>query len=160
MVEGAVVEWTAMVRREGLPTAVRTEVVLLPVAMPAQTDTHHHHTDLLRDNHTGHHNRALVGMGGVGGRRRRAMVGLKDLREVDRTVGALEADMGLLVILSHTHGVDILVVVVMVAQGRLKEDMVVTAPRTGTVVVHTVATEVVGHTMELQQVGGVVVGNM
>lgn len=163
---GAVVEWIAVVRTEDLPIVVRTEVVL-PAAMA--TDIHPHRTDNRRDRHTRHHNKALAGMSGMEGRRCKTIVdlgvGLRVLRGVGPTAGVPEADMDPLATLSRTdgEGMAVAVVVAMVVQGPLQGVMVVTVPQMGTVAVHTavvvIAGVVVAHTMELQEVGGVVVGN-
>jgi len=164
---------TAGVDEEDLPIVARMEMVPAPAppaTMATRTGTRCHRTDSQRDSHTRHPNKALVGMGGMGGRRRcRVMVGLevglRDLREVGRTVGVLEADMGSLTILNRTDGegivaavvVVVVVVVIMVVQGVLKGVMVFTVPRMDKVAVRTV---VVAHTMELQEVGDVVVGSV
>jgi len=163
---------TAVLGEEDLPIVVPLEMVRVRVLAPATTPTRtgtrcHHRTDNRRDSHTRRHNKALGGMAGMGGRRRcRVMVdlevGLRDLREVVRTVVALEVDMGSLAILSRMGGEAMAVVVVMVVavamvvQGPLRGVMVATVPQMGMVVVHTV---VVAHTMELQEVGDVVVGS-
>lgn len=163
---------TAVLGEEDLAIVVPMEMVPVPVGpapatTPTRTDTRcHHRTDNQRDSHTRHHNKALADMAGMGGRRRcRVMVdlevGLRDLREVASTVGALEAGMGSLAIPSHMGGEGMVVVVMVVAvamvvQGLLRGVMVATVPRMDTVVVHTV---VVAHTMELREVGDVVVGS-
>ena len=154
-----------MVDEEDLAIVVRMETVPVPApaTMPTRTGTRCHRTDSQRDSRTRHPNKALVGMGGMGGRRRcRVMVGLevglRDPREVGRTVGVLEADMGSLTNLNRTDGEGMVVVVVvtMVVQGVLKGVMVSTVPRMGKVAVRM---GVVAHTMELREVGGVVVGS-
>lgn len=145
---GAVVERTAVADR---PIVVRTEMVL-PVAIPTRTDIHRHRTDNQRDSHTHHHHKALAGMGGMEGRRRcRAMVS---------TVEFLEADMGPLLSRTGEEGMVVVVVAAAAAtvvQGLLQVVTEFTVPRMDTVVVATVG--VVAHTMELPEVGGVVVGN-
>jgi len=169
-----------VVDEEDLPIVVRMETVpvpaLAPATIPIRTGTRCRRTDNQRDSHTRHHNKALAGMGGMGGRHRRHRimvgleVGLRDPREVGRTVEVLEADMGSLAILSRTDGEGMVVaaaaaatvvamvvaVAAVVVRGVLKAVMVSTVPRMGTVAVRTA---VVAHSMELQEVGDVVVGS-
>ena len=164
---GAVEVQTAVADEGDLLTVARMELVLLLATMPARTATQcHRRTDNQRDSHTRHHNKALAGMGGTEGRRCRVMVGLevevglRDLREVRRTVEVLGADMGSLAILSRTdEEATVVVVVGTVVQGLRKGVMVVTVLRMGRVVVHMAVVAVVANTMELQEVEGVVVGS-
>ena len=158
---------TAVADEGDLLTVARMELVLLLATMPARMATQcHRRTDNQRDSYTRHHNKALAGMGGTEGRRCRVMVGLevevglRDLREVRRTVEVLGADMGSLAILSRTdEEATVVVVVGTVVQGLRKGVMVVTVLRMGRVVVHMAVVAVVANTMELQEVEGVVVGS-
>ena len=163
---GAVGVQTAVADEGDLLTVARMELVLLLATMPTRMATQcHRRTDNQRDSHTRHHNKALAGMGGTEGRRCRVMVGLevevglRDLREVRRTVEVLGADMGSLAILSRTDEEATVVVVGTVVQGLRKGVMVVTVLRMGRVVVHMAVVAVVANTMELQEVEGVVVGS-
>lgn len=165
---------TAVVGEAGLPTAARTETVLLPIILPAAIPTGTDTGRRLRtDRREGirirrHRNKALVGMDGTEGRRsprRRTMVGPRDLR-ADHTVGVLEVVMGRLVILRRTDGEGMVVMavkgVVMVVKGVVVQGVtVVTVPPTGTVAVGTVvAVAAAAHIMVPREAEGAVVGDV
>ena len=140
---------TAADRDEDPPAVVRMEMVsALLLDMAPRTGTRcHHRMDHRRDNRIRHHHRALLSMGGDGRRCRTIVgleVGLRDRREVGRIAEALEADMDNLATPRRTDGEG------MVAVAGAAVAMVVT------VAVHMA---LVVHSMELQEVEGVVVGS-
>ena len=138
---------TAADRDEDPPAVVRMEMVpALLLDMAPRTGTRcHHRMDHRRDNRIRHHHRALLSMGGDGRRCRTIVgleVGLRDCHEVGRTAEALEADMVNLATPRRTDGEDIVVAAA--------------AAMVVTVAVHMA---LVVHSMELQEVEGVVVGS-
>lgn len=173
---GAVGEGTATPDEEDLLAAGMETVLVVPATMPTRTGTRcPRRTDHRGDSPTRRRrNMALADMGGTDGRRRRRTmvvglgVGSRGLRGVGRTVGLLEVVMGSLAIpLSRTDEVGmaaaavvtvvvVVVTVVVVVGIVVKEVMVATGPRAGTVAVDTA---VVAHTMELQEVGVAVGGS-